>query len=124
MRVPRGPFFPLTRHSCSRPAMIGVDVALGLRLRSPRGGGAPVSRPERQLQFNPPGPPARAGRLPVMDRLLSLMLFLVLQGAAALTALRCQGPVCDWVAGGYWVAPAVRVPLVALAIVVVELIIL
>jgi hypothetical protein len=59
-----------------------------------------------------------------MDRLLSLMIFLVLQGAAALTALRCQGPVCDWVAGGYWVAPAVRVPLVALAIVVVELVIL
>lgn len=59
-----------------------------------------------------------------MDRVLSLIIFLVLQGAAAMTALRCQGPVCDWMSGGYWVAPAVRVPLVILAIVVAELLLL
>jgi hypothetical protein len=59
-----------------------------------------------------------------MDRLLSVIVFLALQGAGLVTALRCQDAVCDWMSGGYWVAPAVRVPLVALAIVLAEILLL
>jgi mannose/fructose/N-acetylgalactosamine-specific phosphotransferase system component IIC len=56
-----------------------------------------------------------------MDRLLTVIVFLALQGAGLLTAMRWQEAVTDWMAGGYWVAPAVRVPLVAFAIVVAEI---
>jgi hypothetical protein len=59
-----------------------------------------------------------------MDRLLSVIVFLALQGAGLLTALRCQDAVCDWMSGGYWVAPAIRVPLVAFAIVLAEILLL
>jgi len=56
-----------------------------------------------------------------MDRLLSVIVFLALQGVGLMTAVRCQDAVCDWMSGGYWVAPAVRVPLVVLAIVLAEI---
>ena len=59
-----------------------------------------------------------------MDRLLSVVVFLVLQGAGVLTACRCQGLVCDWMFGGHWVSPAVRVPLVVLAVIVAEILLL
>ncbi|HKB02217.1 MAG TPA: hypothetical protein VKD90_08360 [Gemmataceae bacterium] len=59
-----------------------------------------------------------------MDRLLSVIVFLALQGAGLLTAVRFQDAVGDWMSGGYWIAPAVRIPLVVFAIVVAEILLL
>jgi hypothetical protein len=59
-----------------------------------------------------------------MARLLSFLVFLALQGAGLFTAVRFQPAVYDWMSGGYWFAPAVRIPLVVLAVVFAELLIL
>jgi hypothetical protein len=59
-----------------------------------------------------------------MCRLLFPILFLAIQGAALLAAAACRGPVCDWAVGGYWVSPAVRVPVVAGAVLLAEIIVL
>jgi hypothetical protein len=59
-----------------------------------------------------------------MARLVAIVVFLLLQGSGAVIGFQCQGPVCDWMTGGHWVSPAVRVPLVAFGIVVAELLLL
>jgi hypothetical protein len=56
-----------------------------------------------------------------MIRLLFPVLFLAIQGAGIATAAACHGPICDWATGGYWVAPAVRIPLVAAGVIVAEI---
>jgi hypothetical protein len=59
-----------------------------------------------------------------MVRLLSPLLFFAIQGAALAAAAVCRGPICDWAVGGYWVSPAVRVPAVAAAVLLAEIIVL
>jgi len=107
--------------------MILVDVALGLQFRSTRSRCAPLFPVERELQpvsSEPAAIASRAGRITVMDRLLAIIVFLALQGVGVLAGLRCHSAVCDWMWGGYWFAPAVRVPLVMLAVLVGELLLL
>jgi len=59
-----------------------------------------------------------------MMRLMFPLLFLVFQGGAVVAAAACRGPICDWAVGGYWVSPAVRVPAVAAAVLLAEVVVL
>jgi hypothetical protein len=56
-----------------------------------------------------------------MIRLLFPVLFLAIQGAGIATAAACHGAICDWATGGYWVSPALRIPLVAAGLIVAEI---
>lgn len=55
-----------------------------------------------------------------MDRLLSVVVFLVLQAGGVAVAAPCYGPACEWVTGGCWLSPVVRIPLVVLGVVLAE----
>ena len=59
-----------------------------------------------------------------MVKLLFVILFLAIQGSAIAVAAACQGPICAWMDGGYWVSPAVRIPLVAAGVIVAEILLL
>ena len=59
-----------------------------------------------------------------MDRVLSVVVFLVLQAAGLAAAAPCYGPACQWMSGGGWLSPVVRIPLVVLGAVVAELLLL
>jgi hypothetical protein len=51
-----------------------------------------------------------------MDRLSIAIVFAVIQFAALAAAALCYGPACAWMTGGGCLSPAVRVPLVVLAV--------
>jgi hypothetical protein len=59
-----------------------------------------------------------------MDRALIIGVFLAIQAAAVGVACRCYQPVCEWMTGGSWLSPAIRVPLVMLAVVFLEMLVL
>jgi hypothetical protein len=56
-----------------------------------------------------------------MARLVAIGVFVVLQGAGAIVGYQFQAPVSDWMTGGHWVSPAVRVPLVVIGVIVAEI---
>jgi hypothetical protein len=59
-----------------------------------------------------------------MTRLLALGVFAFLHAIGAVAAFHCYDPVCTWMNGGYWVSPAVRVPVVVTGVVLSELLLL
>jgi hypothetical protein len=59
-----------------------------------------------------------------MARLIAIAVVLALHGAATVAAFRLYDSVADWTTGGYWVSPAVRVPLVIVAVVIAEMLVL
>jgi hypothetical protein len=59
-----------------------------------------------------------------MDRLSSVIVFAVIQLAAAAAAALCYGPACAWMTGGGCLSPAVRVPLVVAGVGLSELVVL
>ena len=59
-----------------------------------------------------------------MNRLHTLAVVVVIHLVAIAAAAVCYGPACDWMSGGGWLSPAVRVPLVAAAVLALELVVL
>ena len=59
-----------------------------------------------------------------MDRLLTVMVVVGIHLVAVAAAAVCYGPACEWMAGGGWLSPAVRVPLVGLGVFLLELVVL
>lgn len=59
-----------------------------------------------------------------MDRLLTVIVFAVIQFAALVVAVLGYGPARHWMTGGGCLSPAVRVPLVVIGIGVAELILI
>jgi len=59
-----------------------------------------------------------------MDRVVILGVFLAIQAAAIAVASHCYQPVCEWMTGGNWLSPAVRVPLVIVAVAGLEVLVL
>jgi hypothetical protein len=59
-----------------------------------------------------------------MDRMLILAVFAVLHLAALAVAALCYGPACAWMTGGGCLSPAVRIPLVIVALGLAELFVL
>ena len=58
-----------------------------------------------------------------MDRALIVGMFLAIQAAAFAVACRVYHPVCEWMTGGTWLSPAIRVPLVVLGVLALELLV-
>ena len=56
----------------------------------------------------------------MMARLLTLAVVVVIHLVAVGVAAACYRPACDWMSGGGWLSPAVRVPLVAAGVLVLE----
>jgi hypothetical protein len=59
-----------------------------------------------------------------MDRLLTAIVFAVIQFAAVAVAVLCYGPASRWMTGGGCLSPAVRVPLVVLGVGLAELLVI
>ena len=59
-----------------------------------------------------------------MDRLLTIAVVVVIHLVAIVAAAACYGPACQWMSGGGWLSPAVRVPLVAVGVLLLELLVL
>ena len=59
-----------------------------------------------------------------MHRLLTIAVVVAIHLVAVAAAAACYGPACDWMSGGGWLSPAVRVPLVAVGVLVLELVVL
>ena len=59
-----------------------------------------------------------------MDRLLTGVVFAVIQLAALAAAVLCYGPMCAWMTGGGCLSPAVRVPLVIAGVALAEVMVL
>jgi hypothetical protein len=59
-----------------------------------------------------------------MARLLAIAVFIVMQGTGLVVGLQCQATVFDWMTGGHWLSPAVRIPLVATGVVFAEILLL
>src|SRR5215218_8812786 len=83
-------------------------------------GPVPPTHPGHPPESPEPSPPVD----PVMDRTLIIGIFLAIQAAAVAVAVQCYHPVCQWMTGGHWLSPAVRVPLVVVAVAAVELLVL
>ena len=60
----------------------------------------------------------------MMDRLLTIIVVVAIHLVAVIAAAVCYGPACDWMSGGGWLSPAIRVPLVGFGVLLLELVVL
>jgi hypothetical protein len=59
-----------------------------------------------------------------MDRLLTVVVFVVIQLAAVAAAATCYGPACEWMTGGGCLSPVVRIPLAVLGVALAEVLVI